>query len=82
MFSMLISMTNMFFYSAEADITYPIGTADHIEVMLDHSHNSNPNPATSAARLSATSNRHCLGLILRQHSLQIPVLGPSYKQDK
>jgi hypothetical protein len=79
---MAIRMINMFFYSAEADITYLMGTADDIEVMLDHSHNTNPNPSTSAARLSATSNRHCLGLILRQHLLQIPVLGPSYKQDK
>ena len=29
----------------------PVGAADHIEVVLDHPHNSNPKPANAAALL-------------------------------
>ena len=59
MFSMAIRMINMFFYSAEADITYLMGTADPTRGFLVHPHNSNPNPANAAAllkqELAATS---------------------------
>ena len=41
------------------EINDPVGTADHIEVVLDHPHNSNPRPASAAAllkqELAATS---------------------------
>jgi len=33
------------------EINDPVGTADHIEVVLDHPHNSRPNPANAAALL-------------------------------
>lgn len=29
----------------------PVGAADHVKVVLDHPHNSNPRPANAAARL-------------------------------
>ena len=29
----------------------PVGAADHVKVVLDHPHNSNPKPANAAARL-------------------------------
>ena len=42
-----------------SEINDPVGTADHIEVVLDHPHNSNPRPASAAAllkqELAATS---------------------------
>lgn len=41
------------------EINDPVGTADHIEVVLDHPHNSKPRPASAAAlrrqELAATS---------------------------
>ena len=41
------------------EINDPVGTADHIEVVLDHPHNSNPRPASAVAllkqELAATS---------------------------
>ena len=32
-----------------SEINDPVGTADHIEVVLDHPHNSRPRPANAAA---------------------------------
>ena len=34
-----------------SEINDPVGTADHIEVVNDHPHNSRPNPANAAALL-------------------------------
>lgn len=42
---------NVFFYSVETNINNPVGTADHIRVVLYHPHSSNPRPANAAALL-------------------------------
>ena len=34
-----------------SEINDPVGTTDHIEVVLDYPHNSRPNPANAAALL-------------------------------